>query len=109
MISVFWAKFGYSQYTCTLDRVVVSARYSKKETGFNFCDTILPYHNIVLTKVLASYRQVARLKTRLAGLMFFYQKGSLFPNLIKTLNPKFTYQNIAVLIPSWYIVYLNYN
>jgi len=29
------------------------ARYSKKETGYNFCDTRLPYHNCELTKVVA--------------------------------------------------------
>jgi len=34
---------------------VLMARYSKKGTGYNFCDTILWYHNCLWTKILARY------------------------------------------------------
>ena len=56
MISVVSLNLGYFHIT-TWRKVEILARYSKKGTGFNFCDTKLPYHNIIWTKVTARYMQ----------------------------------------------------
>jgi hypothetical protein len=37
--------------------LVVLARYSKKKTGHNFCDIILPYHNYERIKIVARYHK----------------------------------------------------